>query len=99
MRAGIAGVLFGPGNGGTEVYDRRHDGITNHPPISTYGCDRCNTQASVYPDDDGGYLRIFVGAYYKNGTYSLSGTGTPPGTPPVARAGARSTAGTTPPPV
>jgi hypothetical protein len=36
----------------------------------------------VYPDDDGGYLRIFVGAYYKHGPYSLSGTGAPPIAPP-----------------
>jgi hypothetical protein len=70
--AGIIGVLFGPGNGGTNVFDRRQDGITNTAPISTYDCDRCNTHRSQYADDDGGYLRIFVGQYYRNGAYSLS---------------------------
>ena len=65
--AGIAGVLFGPGNGGTMVDDASHDGVTNPPAITTYQCDRCNTHLSNYPDDDGGYLRLFVGAYYQHG--------------------------------
>jgi hypothetical protein len=70
--AGIIGVLFGPGNGGTEYDDARKDGITNPAPISTYECNLCNTHQSQYPDDDGGYLRIFVGQYYKNGAYPIA---------------------------
>ncbi len=70
-KAGIIGVLFGPGNGGTEYYDSAKDGVTNPTPISTYECNQCNTHQSQYADDDGGYLRIFVGAYYKNGPYPL----------------------------
>ena len=69
--AGIIGVLFGAGNGGTEYNDVRNDGITNPAPISTYECSLCNNHQSQYADDDGGYLRIFVGQYYKNGAYPL----------------------------
>ncbi len=69
--AGIIGVLFGPGQGGTEYYDADKDGITNPAPISTYECNQCNNHQSQYADDDGGYLRIFVGQYYKNGAYPL----------------------------
>jgi hypothetical protein len=77
--AGIIGVLFGPGNGGTNVFDNQGDGITNPAPISTYECDRCNDHVSAYPDDDGGYLRLALGQYDKNGAYPLSGgTFTPP---------------------
>jgi hypothetical protein len=71
-RAGVVAVLFGPGNGGTIIDDAAHDGITNPQPISSYQCDRCNTHVSSYPDDDGGYLRIFVGAYYRAGPLSLA---------------------------
>jgi hypothetical protein len=69
--AGIIGVLFGPGQGGTEYYDADQDGVSNPAPISTYECNQCNTHHSQYADDDGGYLRIFVGQYYKNGIYPL----------------------------
>jgi hypothetical protein len=72
--AGVIGVLFGPGNGGTAVQDAQHDGVTNPAPISTYECNFCNNHTSIYADDDGGYLRIVVGQYYKSGAYPLSGT-------------------------
>ena len=65
-RAGIVSVLFGPGNGGTMNSDQTHDGVTNPAPIDTYECDDCNTHVSSYPDDDGGYLRLFIGAYMKH---------------------------------
>jgi hypothetical protein len=71
-QAGIVGALFGPGNGGTTVDDAAHDGVTNPPPIASYQCDHCNTHVSTYPDDDGGYLRLFVGAYYRHGPLQLS---------------------------
>jgi hypothetical protein len=69
--AGILGVLFGPGNGGTEYNDAKNDGITNPAPISTYQCNQCNSHQSQYPDDDGGYLRLFAGQYYHSGGYPL----------------------------
>jgi len=62
--AGIIDVLFG--SGGVPITDVMKDGVTNPAPISTYECDKCNTHVSSYPDDDGGYLRIFIGAYMKN---------------------------------
>lgn len=71
VHAGILGVMFGAGNGGTEYNDARKDGITNPAPISTYQCNLCNNRQSQYPDDDGGYLRIFVGQYYRSGGYGL----------------------------
>jgi hypothetical protein len=61
--AGVIAVLFGPGNGGTMNIDAMHDGVTNPAPISAYECNYCNKHVSVYPDDDGGFLRIFVGLY------------------------------------
>ncbi|MGH2514319.1 MAG: hypothetical protein ACRDHP_01560 [Ktedonobacterales bacterium] len=76
--AGIVGVLFGPGNGGTNATDVRHDGVTNAAPISTYECNNCNTHTSSYADDDGGYLRIFLGQYYTSGGYPLGSGVTPP---------------------
>lgn len=93
-RVGVVAVLFGPGNGGTTVDDAAHDGITNPAPINSYQCDHCNTHLSTYPDDDGGYLRLFVGAYYRAGPLSLANPDawTPPPAPdtgptvtPVAR--------------
>lgn len=65
-QAGVISVLFGPGNNGTINVDAMHDGVTNPAPISTYECNLCNTHVSSYPDDDGGYLRIFVGQYMQN---------------------------------
>jgi hypothetical protein len=73
-RAGIIGVLFGPGESGTMVGDARRDGVTNAPAISTYKCSRCNDHVSRYADDDGGYLRIFVGRYYRGDAYKLART-------------------------
>lgn len=64
--AGIIAVLFGPGNGGTTITDAQHDGVTNGGTITGYECANCNTHVSTYPDDDGGYLRIFIGQYLKN---------------------------------
>lgn len=64
--AGVIAVLFGPGNGGTINIDAMHDGATNPAPIVSYECNFCNTHTSVYSDDDGGYLRIFVGLYMQH---------------------------------
>jgi len=67
--AGLAAVLFGAGNGcQTTNYDESKDGITNNNGVPTTdlagGCNACNTHASASSDDDGGFLRTFVGAYY-----------------------------------
>ena len=65
--AGIISVLFGsPGNGGTMNTDRMYDGVTNPAPIDSYECQFCNTHVSSYSDDDGGYLRLFIGAYMQH---------------------------------
>jgi hypothetical protein len=68
--AGLAAVLFGAGNSCQTSYDdSQSDGITNNSGVPTTdslgACTACNNNASSVPDDDGGYLRIFVGAYYK----------------------------------
>ena len=64
--AGIVAVLFGKANDGQTVYtDFMADAITNPSPISTFECNQCNTQVSSWSDDDGGYLRVFVGRYYQ----------------------------------
>jgi hypothetical protein len=64
--AGVIAVLFGPGNGGTMNIDAMHDGVTNPAPIVSYECNLCNSHVSSYPDDDGGFLRIFVGMYMQH---------------------------------
>ncbi len=64
--AGVVAVLFGPGNGGTMNTDAMNDGVTNPAPISSYECNYCNNHTSIYPDDDGGYLRIFIGQYMQH---------------------------------
>jgi hypothetical protein len=67
--AGLVAVLFGGGNSCQTSYDDPYgDGVTNNGGSPTTdalgGCNACNTHVSVWPDDDGGYLRIFVGLYY-----------------------------------
>jgi hypothetical protein len=67
--AGLVAVLFGSGNSCQTTYtDGAHDLITNNggtPTTDTKGwCNACNTHAAVYTDDDGGFLRLFVGQYY-----------------------------------
>ena len=69
--AGIAAVLFGKANGGQTNYtDDLGDGVTNNNGVPTSGfqCNACNTHTSQYSDDDGGFLRVFVGRYYSCGT-------------------------------
>lgn len=70
--AGVIGALFGTAADGTTVDDAAGDGVTNPAPIKSFGCDRCNNHVSDYPDDDGGYLRLFVGAYYRHGPLRFS---------------------------
>jgi hypothetical protein len=90
-QAGVVAVLFGPGSNGTNVDDVAGDGVVNFAPIATYECSRCNTHFSTYADDDGGYLRLFVGAYYRSGPLKLDAPGAwsqfgPPAVPTVTPA-------------
>ena len=65
---GIAAVLYGAGNGGsTTAGDSEHDGVTNPAPTchALLGVETCAAHRSVYPDDDGGYLRIQSTRYYQ----------------------------------
>ncbi len=67
--AGIVAVLFGAGNAcQTSFTDAQGDGVTNNGgvPTSDSGgwCSACNLAASTVSDDDGGYLRTAVAAYY-----------------------------------
>jgi hypothetical protein len=64
--AGYVGFLFGGGASGTTcACDAQHDGITNPAPING------NTRPSLTADDDGGYFRAQVRAYYKAGVLRL----------------------------
>jgi hypothetical protein len=77
FNAGLIAVLFGAGNACQTAYsDARGDGVTNNggqPTTDLAGyCNACNTNVSTWSDDDGGYIRIFVGLYYNN-ALSLGG--------------------------
>lgn len=76
--AGVVGMLFGRGAGGPTTYDdSKGDGVTNPAPVTSYQCNACNTHVSQYSDDDGGYLRLFGGAYLNAGGVAVPGAGTP----------------------
>jgi hypothetical protein len=63
--AGITAVLIGKANSGQTNYtDNMNDGITNPAAVVSFQCNLCNNHTSAYADDDGGYLRIFLAAYY-----------------------------------
>jgi hypothetical protein len=67
VRAGYAGFLFGGGADGTTcACDAQGDGVTNPAPIDG------NTRVSLSTDDDGGYFRAQVRAYYHHGALRLS---------------------------
>jgi hypothetical protein len=75
--AGLIAVLFGAGNACQTTYtDANKDGVTNNggaPTTDTLGyCNACNAHTSTVSDDDGGFLRTFVGQYY-GGWASLGG--------------------------
>ncbi|HWB21980.1 MAG TPA: hypothetical protein VG652_03730 [Gaiellaceae bacterium] len=66
VAAGFVGFLFGRGaDGATCACDAAKDGITNPAPIDG------NTRASLSADDDGGYFKAQVRAYYKSGAFPL----------------------------
>ena len=77
-QAGVVGLLFGAGNGGSTVNaDAKQDGVTNPPPLctrdGTSGPPICNDHVSTVPDDDGGYLRLAAQRYYASGGLPLGG--------------------------
>jgi hypothetical protein len=66
VSAGYVGFLFGGGAAGTTcACDAQHDGVTNPSPIDG------NTRMSLSADDDGGYFRAQVRAYYRRGALKL----------------------------
>ena len=67
--AGIAAVLYGAGNAGsTTIGDTDGDGVTNPSPTchTLHGTTTCANHKSSYADDDGGYLRVWAGRYYRH---------------------------------
>jgi hypothetical protein len=99
--AGVIGLLFGGGAGGTTcACDAMGDEVTNPAASGTH------TRASLSADDDGGYLRNRVAAYYTAGPLPLtpgSGGGGPGATPtpppsPSSSPSAAPTAAPTPAP-
>jgi hypothetical protein len=65
-KAGVIALLFGGGAEGTTcACDSRGDGVTNPPP--KHG----NRRRSLSADDDGGYFRARVRAYYRRGAIRL----------------------------
>jgi hypothetical protein len=66
IRAGVVALLFGAGlPGSTCACDADHDGVTNPAPIDG------NVRRSLNADDDGGFLRSRVRAYYAAGALRL----------------------------
>lgn len=83
---GIVGVMFGAGNAGsTNFDDGSKDGVTNPPALCTAdGSSRaqiCNDHPSTVADDDGGYLRMAGGAYYR-APVALTGVASAPAPAP-----------------
>jgi hypothetical protein len=73
---GVMGVMFGAGAASqTHYFDSKGDGITN--PAAING----NDQLALYADDDGGYIRSQVQAYYLGGAVPLPGSGSSSPTP------------------
>jgi hypothetical protein len=74
--SGVIALLFGGGaDGTTSASDAQHDGVTNPAPING------NNTSSYSADDDGGYFRHQVNAYYSSGLMPLPSTGAEPATP------------------
>ena len=79
IAAGCIGWMFNAGQGfQTHVSDVENDGITN--PTAITGSEG---HASTYPDDDGGFARIFGGAYYAHARTLSYAAPAPPSDPKV----------------
>ena len=93
---GVIGLMFGAGAGSQSHYfDSKGDGVTNPAPING------NNLTSSVADDDGGYIRGNVSAYYNGGTLPLPGGGststpTPTSTPAASTPTLPATATATP---
>jgi hypothetical protein len=108
VSAGIIGVLFGAGNGGSTVHtDGMNDGVTNPASFCTgdglSSGQICDNYTSSVSDDDGGYIRMEGQQFYAGGGYPLAGgTATPtatstkrPGTATATRTRTPTSAGAT----
>ncbi len=78
-QAGVIGLLFGAGNGGSTVNaDGMNDDVTNPASLCTSdgvsSGQVCDTHTSTVSDDDGGYLRMAGQQYYAGGGYPLTGS-------------------------
>jgi len=84
--AGIVAVLFGSGgnDNSTTYTNAKGDGVTNPSPVSTFECNLCNNHTSVWSDDDGGYLRVFVGQYYATASTNPTVSSLAPSSGPAA---------------
>jgi hypothetical protein len=75
--AGVIGILFGRGAGGPTTYaDAKRDGVSNPSRYVNNGSRRSPTNlghTAQYSDDDGGYLRLRVRAYFAAGALTLPG--------------------------
>ena len=66
LERGFIGMMFGAGREDqTNQWDNRKDGVTNPAPINA------NEATATHADDDGGYLRQQIGAYYEAGPIAL----------------------------
>src|SRR4029079_3602633 len=73
INSGVVAFLFGRGaDGPTCACDANGDGVTNPAPING------NNLTSLNADDDGGFFKQKVAAYYAAGAMSLSGSGSNP---------------------
>jgi len=82
VRSGCVGWMLQGGQGdSTRVYDFKKDGITNPPAILGNAGHK-----SEYADDDGGYMRLRGGAYYKKPFPILKGGAKPPDPSPSTTA-------------
>lgn len=80
-QSGCCMWIFSGGSGtATRVFDRMKDGITNPAPYPGN-----KGLQSIYPDDDGGYLRLKGAEYFRNPVPILG--------KPVAKKGSKSTGG------
>jgi hypothetical protein len=101
--AGLVAVLFGAGNMcQTNTVDAQADGVTNNngqPTTDLLGwCNACNTHTSVSSDDDGGFIRIFVGLYYAGTLPGARNPAAQSGPAPAGNRAANQSTSTTPAP-
>jgi hypothetical protein len=94
INSGVVAFLFGRGaDGPTCACDANGDGVTNPAPING------NNLTSLNADDDGGFFKQKVAAYYAAGAMSLSGSGsnqTPTNTAAASATPTNTTAASTP---